>query len=198
MTRLERPDAGAEARTAGVSDDAEPSATDLPAATAAARRLVALLEQLPALASHDRVATLLAEEVADALDAATVGVWQLPADEGAGAVCLGGVGLTSVHAQTALPVDHPAIEDALRDHGVVVDQTTADPVRVAGLPRLREPILLLVPIVGTPWDDLLVIAGLDTLVPEGFHQVESTVAASADVLALSAWLGRLADLLGDA
>ena len=94
-----------------------------------------LLTRLPAVASERSLAELLAEDVAVALDAPSVGVWQADGHEDPTRYrFLGGVGITPGETMVVVSTAHPVVDDALASGGTAVENVASDPARVTGLP----------------------------------------------------------------
>jgi hypothetical protein len=116
-------------RAADASADrpGEPTPRRLLHGVDAARRLRALLEELPALGSRVVLAQLVVDDVAARFDAQTVGLWALQAD---GWTLLAQVGFTKLQTQQVVPDDQPLFRE-IQDTGGGILIDPVDQVRAA-------------------------------------------------------------------
>lgn len=185
--------------TAALLHEAETTGFEgqLDRALADAERLGELLAHVPALGSSISLTSILADDVASALDAPTVGVWQA-VEEGQleRYRFLGGVGVTRGESLAPVSTHHLVVADALRSGGTAVEDIPSDPARVTGLPASRHPSLLVMPQWGTPFGNLLVIVGFTDGVPDGaFDVIDDAVRTMITPMRVCVELERLAELL---
>jgi hypothetical protein len=109
----------------------EPTPERLEHGVDAARRLRALLDELPALASRGVLAQLVVDDVAARFDADTVGLWGLEAD---GWVLLAQVGFTKLQTRQVVPDDQPLFREIYESGGgILIDPVDRVRAAVAGV-----------------------------------------------------------------